>query len=137
MACTRVNGAKCLTRLAMKNIVRGVYRFLKKMDPMVPMEIFISIPFASLPRPIVDYMNVPKETTDIAEYILNRPKQHDHLSFAALGVAHQIANERWTYAVHPLYSVILHCDRVNAGIVRLILKSDIIDSFETQIRVIR
>ena len=54
------------------------------MDRTVPMEIFVRIRVAALPRRILNYLNVPKETTDIAEYILNLASDHEHLSFAAL-----------------------------------------------------
>ena len=76
MPCNRVNCAECLTRLALKNNLRGVQRFLCKMDRPMPMEIFITIPFSALPRPMIDFLNVPNETTDIGEYILKGASHH-------------------------------------------------------------
>ena len=78
---------------------------------------------------------MPKETTDIGEYILKGASDHEHLSFAALIASRENPEQRWIHAVHPFYSVILHCDWVRGYIVRMILKSGIIDPFETQIRV--
>ena len=76
----------------------------------MPMEIFITIPFSALPRPMIDFLNVPNETTDIGEYILKVALEHHHLLFAPLVAARINTEERWLYAVHPFYSVILHCD---------------------------
>ena len=103
MACKRVNCAECVTSLALKNNLRGVHRFLCKMERTVPMEVFISIPFFARPRPIIDYLNLSKETTDIGEYILKGASQHEHLSFAALVASREYPAERWIYAVHPFY----------------------------------
>ena len=121
MPCNRVNCAECLTRLALKNDLRGFQRFLCKMDRTVPMEIFITIPFSALPRPIINYLNVSKETTDIGEYILKGASDPEHLSFAALIASREYPEQRWIHAIHPFYSVILHCDWVSGDIVRMIL----------------
>ena len=77
MPCNRVNCAECLTRLALKNDLPGVQRFLCNMDRTGPMEILITSPFSALPRPIINYLNVPKETTDIGEYILKGASDHE------------------------------------------------------------
>ena len=94
MPCNRVNCAECLTRLALKNDLPGVQRFLCKRDRTVPMEIFITIPFSPLPRPIINYLNVPKETTDIGEYILKGALEHEQLSFAALIASREYPEQR-------------------------------------------
>ena len=121
MASNRVNCAECHTRMALKNNLRGVQRFLCKMDRTVPMGIFVTVPFSALPRPIINYLNVPKETTDIAEYILNLASDHEHLSFAALTTSREYPEQRWIHEVHAFYSVIFHCDWVSGEIERMIL----------------
>ena len=137
MPCHRVICAECLTRLALNNNLRGVQRFLSKMDRPVPMEIFITIQISALTRPIIDYLNVPTETTDIGEHILKVASLHEDLSFAVLVASREYPWQRWIYAVHPFYSVILHCNWVSGQMIRMILKSGVIDPFETQIRGIR
>ena len=134
MPCNRVNCAECLTRLALKNNLRGVQRFLCNMDHTVPMEIFVTFPFSALPRPITNSHNRSKEAGDIANYILKGSSHHNHLSFAALVASRETTEQRWTYTVQPFYSLILECDWVNGDIVRLILKSGIINPFETHIQ---
>ena len=71
-------------RLALKKNLRGVQCILCKMDRTVLMEIFITNPLSALPCPIIQYLNVPKDTSDIAEHILKEASHRENLSFALL-----------------------------------------------------
>ena len=98
MACKRVNCAECLTRLVVKNNVQGVEQYLTNLDRSQPMDMYITIPFASLQRPLIERKNLYKEGPEVAEYILKKPGHHEHLSFEALIGGE---NEYWSYAVYP------------------------------------
>ena len=133
MTCKRVNCAECVTRLVLKNNVQGVEHYLNNLDRSLPMNIYITIPFASLQRPLIEHHNQYKEGVEMAEYILKKPGDHEHLSFEALIAGD---NEYWSYAVYPFYALIVRCDWVNSEVVRMILKSGIIDPLENHINVV-
>ena len=61
MACKGVNRAVFLTRFVLKNNLRCVHRFFCKMDRTVRMEIFITVSFSFLPRPIINYLKFPND----------------------------------------------------------------------------
>ena len=132
MACKRVNCADCLTRLVLKNNIQGVEQYLTNLDRKQPMDRYITIPFASLQRPLIEHKNLYKEGPEVAEYIHKKPGDQEHLSFEAL-IA--LDNEYWSYAVYPFYAVIVRCVSVSGEIVRMILKSCIFDPLENHINV--
>ena len=134
MACKRVNCAECLTRLVVKNNVQGVEQYLTNLDRSLPMDMYITIPFASLQRALIEHENLYQEGPDVAEYILMKPRDQEHLSFQALIGGE---NEFWSYAVYPFYAVMVRCAWVKNEIVRMVLKSGIIDPLEKHINIVR
>ena len=133
MACKRVNCAECLTRLAVKNQVQGVEQYITKLDRTLPMDMYITILFASLQRPLIEHHNLYKEGPEVVEYILKKPGDLDHLSFEALLAGDNVC---WSYAIYPFYAVMVHCDWVKSEIVQMILKSGIIDPLHNHINVV-
>ena len=69
----------------------------------------------------------------MAEYILKKPGDDDHLSFQALFAGD---NEYCSYAVYPFYAVMVLCRWVKSEIVRIILKSGFIDPPKNHINVV-
>ena len=97
------------------------------------MEIYITVPFASLKRPLIEHHNLHKEGPEVAEYILKKPGDHENLSVEILSAAD---NEYWRYGIYPFYALIIKCDWVKSAIVTMILKSDIIDPMENHTNVV-
>ena len=54
MACKRVHCADILTRLVVKNHIQGVEHYLTMLYHKVPMDSYITAPFASLQRPLLE-----------------------------------------------------------------------------------
>ena len=114
MTCKRVNCAECLTRLVVNNNVQSVEQYLTNLDRSLPMDMYITILFASLQRPLIEHHNQYKEGMEMAEYILKKPGDHEHLSFEALIAGD---NEYRSYAVYPFYAVIVRCEWLSGEIV--------------------
>ena len=70
----------------------------------------------------------------MAEYILKKPGDHVHLSFEALIFGD---NAYWSYEFYPFYAGMVHCHWVKSEIVRMVLKSGIIDTLVSHIHVLR
>ena len=68
-------------RLDEKNQVQGVAQYINKLDRNLPMDIYITLPFASLQRPLIEHHNLYKEGPEVAEYILRKHGDNDNLSF--------------------------------------------------------
>ena len=84
MACKRVNCAESLTRLVLKNHVQGVEKYISNLGRSLPMEMYITILFASLQQPLIEHNNLYQEGREVAKYILKKPGDHEHLSLEAL-----------------------------------------------------
>ena len=106
MDCKRVNCAECLTRLVVKNNVPRLEQYLTNLDRSLLMDMYITIPFASLQRAMIKHKNLNNEGPDVAEYILKKRGDREHLWFQALIGGE---NEYWSYAVYPFYEVMVRC----------------------------
>ena len=58
MFCKRVNCAECGTRMVVKNNVQGVEQYLNNLNRKPPMDMYITIPFASLQRSLIESKNL-------------------------------------------------------------------------------
>ena len=63
MSCKRVDSAEFLTLLMVKNHVQGVAQYLIKLDGLIPMDMSITIPFASIQRPLIEHHNLYQESS--------------------------------------------------------------------------
>ena len=84
--------------MVLRKSVQCVEQIITKLDRTLTMDIYITIPFASLQSPLVEHHKLNKEGSEVTEYILMKPGDHEHISFEAM-VAGE--NVRWSYAVYP------------------------------------
>ena len=137
MACKVVNWAECLTRLALKNNVRGVQRYVNNMDRRVPMELVITIPFSVFPRFNVKGHNMHQEITQVVDYIMSKSAHNEQLSFVITAAARKDASTTWAYEVHPFYWPIFLCDWIDVEIVTMVLMAGLVDPTKNQFEIIR
>ena len=115
-----------------KNHVDGVEQIITKRDRTVAIVRDITNPFASLHRQLIEHQNHYNEGREVADYILKKPSDHDHLPFAAFIGGDEVP---WSNAGYHFYSRMDRCDWLKSEILLIILKSGIIDPLENPINV--
>ena len=108
-------------------------QYITKLDRTLLMDMYFTIPLASLQRPLLEDHNLYKEGPEVAECILKKPGDQEHISFEALIGGD---NEYCSYSVYPFYALMVRCAWVNSEIVRLSLKSRILAPLENHINVV-
>ena len=129
MSCERINCARCLTVLALKNDAPGVNQFLTNVDKSKPFDPYVVIPSDALPTLIVERCPRPKDYSEVKTYLLTDSAEQ-HLVFQVVITEHPITKNGYEYHIFPFYTIIQRCIWLSPHILSSIIHAKLEDPLE-------